>query len=105
MERDLWEILVPVYDPGGREIPLETHKEWDEEISKISGGLTILNSAKGQWTNVSGKIIHDKMIPVRFLATDEEASKIVDITLSFYYHQECIMAYKISHNVIIRYKD
>lgn len=45
----MWEIYVPVVSNEGKEYSLEHHKQWDEKVRAISGGLTILKSAKGQW--------------------------------------------------------
>lgn len=98
---DLWEILVPALDPGGREIDLETHREWDEKVRSISKGLTIMSIAKGQWISPKGMPTFEPMIPVRFVATDEEAREIARFTQDFYYHQLEIMFYKISDEVYI----
>jgi hypothetical protein len=43
------------------------------------------------------------MIPVRFIATKEEAEQIVDYTLK-YYNQEAVLYYQISSEIIMRYK-
>lgn len=43
------------------------------------------------------------MIPVRILASREEIDKIVDFTIQ-YYDQEAVLCYKLSDEVILRYK-
>lgn len=107
---ELWEILVPVYENdvyAGRKVeyPLLYHKEWDDMVKELTGGLTILKNAKGIWVSPEGKEYVEQMIPVRFACNDMEiVNKIIDFTMS-HYEQEAIMCYKISNQVIIRYKD
>lgn len=100
---ELWEILVPRAFNDGREIPLEYHRAWDERVRKISGGLTILKSAKGVWESPSGEIFREAMIPVRVACTEAQIREIVDLTLD-YYKQEAVMAYCVSDYVIIKHR-
>ena len=61
--------------------------------------------AKGQWINpTTGELFRERMIPVRIMATREEIEKVVDFTLK-YYDQLAVLCYKISDEVILRYKD
>jgi hypothetical protein len=102
-KRELWEILVPTVRNDGRPFRLRFHKVWDAKIREISGGLTILPVAKGQWVH-QGSLFVERMIPVRILATREEINQIIDMTLK-YYDQIAVMAYRISEDVILRYRD
>lgn len=99
--RELWEILVPTVRNDGRPFRLRYHKIWDEKVRSISGGMTIMPVAKGQWV-YQDELYTERMIPVRILATRSEMDKIVDMTLK-YYDQIAIMAYKISNEVIIKH--
>lgn len=101
--KKLWEILVPTIHPHtGKPIRTRYHRVWDNKVRQISGGLTITEPTKGEWISPKGDIIKERMIPVRFLATDEEASEIVDYTID-YYKQEAVLAYVISAQYILRY--
>jgi hypothetical protein len=66
--RQLWEILVPTVRNDGSPIRVRFHRVWDSHVRKISGGLTILPVAKGQWLD-GDKLYAERMIPVRILAT------------------------------------
>lgn len=97
--KTLWEILVPATNNSGEVIPIEVHRQWDEKIREISGGLTIFPPTKGQWL-YEGQFFAERMIPVRFLATLEEAKEAIDLTISFY-EQKAVMAYEISNHVLL----
>lgn len=96
----LWEILVPTVNNIGK-INDEYHHLWDEEVIKISGGLTVFKSAAGYWKDTC-KIspIRERMIPVRIFCSLEEIQNISDFTAK-YYKQKAVMYYKISNEVYI----
>lgn len=96
--KKLWEILVPQYSNDGIEYTIEYHCVWDEQIRKIAGGVTILRTAKGHWTNPAGVVFAEEMIPVRIYCTEESIDRIIKHTLD-YYSQEAVFAYEISSNV------
>jgi hypothetical protein len=101
MSRTLWEILVPTQFNDGTPIRTRRHREWDRQMRAISGGLTILKPARGQWVCPEGKLFHERMIPVRILATESEMrKKIIPKTIRFY-QQEAVMAYEISQKVLL----
>lgn len=101
---DLWEILVPTTFNCGKPIRTRQHKEWDRRVRKISKGLTVLKPVKGQWVNPKGKLFHERMIPVRILATWAQMRQIVNMTIDFY-QQEAVLAYKISSDIILIHKE
>ena len=103
MERHLYEILVPRCWNHGSEIPVDYHHEWDSQVRAISSGLTILRPAKGQWV-LDGRLLEEEVIPCRVLASREEMDAIMDITLEHYPDQHCILAYRLSTEVIMRYR-
>lgn len=80
----LWEILIPTITNYGEPIRTRFHRIWDEKIRKLAGGLTIPSV---------GDIYCDREI----------IEEIIQISLK-YYHQEAIMAYKVSDEVIVRFK-
>ncbi len=98
MNKKLWEILVPVTF-GDVRINKKCHKKWDEEISKIAGGLTLFKPKKGRWLSDS-KLFKEKMIPVRIAATEVEMKEIAAFTAN-HYGQKAIMYYLISKIVVI----
>lgn len=99
---ELWEILVPASN-NDEKFTYEHHKVWDAFVKKITGGITIMKTAKGEWVSPNGKVYVDRMIPCRIVCNEEQISEIVDFTIE-HYSQEAVLAYKISNNVILRYK-
>lgn len=101
----LWEILVPTtMNNPSNPCRIGHHKEWDKRVRKISGGLTILEPAKGQWIDCeSMELYEERVIPVRIACTEDEIRKIIDITIQ-HYRQEAVMAYLVSSKVIIKRK-
>ena len=96
----LYEILVPtIYGDTLKPIRTRHHKKWDARIQAISGGMTILSSARGKWT-FQGIEYPEKVIPVRIMCTEAQMKKIVDITLS-HYRQKAVMYYVLSNQVFI----
>lgn len=45
--------MVPCNFNDGTPVRTRHHREWDRQVRKISGGLTILPPSKGQWQNES----------------------------------------------------
>ena len=99
----MWEILVPTVRNNGRPFRTRHHREWDGRVRRISGGLTILTPAKGQWVSPDGILYAERMIPVRIVATREQISKIIKITIQ-HYDQHAVLAYKVSDEVILQYR-
>ncbi|NCN51857.1 hypothetical protein GW931_02500 [archaeon] len=98
--KSLWEILVPKFSNEKKEFEIKHHQKWDKQIRKISGGLTILRTAKGQWININEKLFAEETIPVRIYCCEEDIDKIMNYTLN-YYDQEAIFAYQVNDNVKI----
>lgn len=103
MKTELWEILVPTIRNDGRPIHTRFHRVWDERVRLITGGLTILPVAKGQWISSDQELFKERMIPVRIACTRAEIDHIVDMTLK-YYEQKTVIAYLLSSEVILRSK-
>lgn len=102
MDKNLWEILVPTIRNDGRPIRTRFHRVWDAKVKEISGGLTIIPPVRGVWVNESSESkdeYHERMIPVRILATRDEMLEICEFTKN-YYEQIAILAYRISTDVI-----
>jgi hypothetical protein len=103
----LWEVLVPTMRNDGRPIRVRFHRVWDEKVRAISGGLTVMPVAKGQWIDTSkgeNKLFRERMIPVRIIATRSEMLTIIEMTKK-YYEQIAVLAYKVSDDVILRHDD
>ena len=102
MKIEMWEIYVPACIPNAsKKYRISHHKQWDEFVVSITGGLTIMKSAKGVWINSIGKKINEKMIPCRIACTEEQMHKIVDFTIK-HYDQEAVLAYQISEKTIFK---
>jgi len=104
MEKELWEILVPKNKNNGDSFRMPHHWKWDEYVKNISGGLTIMRVAKGEWLSRTEGWFKDYVIPVRIICTLEEINDIIDFTIK-HYNQEAVMAYKVSEHVIIKHKE
>jgi len=103
MKTELWEILVPASNNKDLKFTYEHHKEWDVFVKDLTGGVTIMKTAKGQWVSPDGELYVDRMIPCRIVCTEDQISEIIDFTIA-HYSQEAVLAYRISTNVILRYK-
>ncbi len=103
MKTELWEILVPASNNSDQKFTYDHHKEWDAFVKKITGGVTIMKTAKGEWVSPTGKLYIDRSIPCRIVCTEEQISEIIDFTID-HYKQEAVLAYRISTNVILRQK-
>ena len=103
MKKDLWEVLVPTVRNDGRPFRLRYHRVWDAKVRAISGGLTIMPVAKGQWVH-GNELFKERMIPVRIIATRAEIEAIVDMTIK-YYEQIAVLAYRVSDDVLLKYRE
>jgi hypothetical protein len=103
MAKELWEILVPTIRNDGRPFRLRYHRVWDAKVRAISGGLTVMPVAKGQWVH-GEKLFTERMIPVRIVATRAEMDSIIDMSIK-YYDQIAMLAYKVSEEVVLKYRE
>lgn len=94
----LYEILVPTG------YPFIHHMKWDDEVKKISSGLTILKPVKGKWVDSINRSVDEYMIPVQIRCTEKEIVEIATFTL-LHYKQEAVMFYRISNECYIIRKD
>lgn len=96
MKQTLWQIMVPCNYNCGKPVRTKHHKEWDKEVRKLTGGLTILPPSKGQWVDPSdGELYVDRVIPVNIIATEDQMNKIASFTIG-HYRQEAVMFFKLS---------
>lgn len=98
---ELWEILVPCNWNSGRPIRTRHHRVWDERVRRVTGGLTVLKPGRGQWEH-EGELYHDRVIPVRIMATEEQMQTIGDITIQ-HYEQLAVMYYRVSERCIVHH--
>lgn len=96
-----FEILIPCQNNDGKPIRTRQHREWDRRVRRITGGLTVLSPAKGQWVSPSGEIFAERMIPVRIAATYTQMETVADMTAKFY-EQGAVMFYELSNEVTIK---
>lgn len=103
MKQELWEILVPASNNKDQNFSYKHHKEWDAFVKKITNGLTIMKTAKGEWISPTGKIHVDRTIPCKIVCNEKQINEIIDFTLT-HYNQEAVLAYRISTNIILKHK-
>lgn len=97
---EMWEILVPTTRRAdGKPIRTRFHRVWDAKVYAITGGMTILQPAKGKWISPAGRLFDERMIPVRIMCTREQIDDIVHMTAK-YYDQIAVLAYKLSSDTI-----
>lgn len=102
MRKYMWEILVPASNNKDLKFSYEHHKEWDEYVKNIAGGITITKTAKGEWVSPDGTLFKDRVIPVRIMCTEAEIEEIIQFTIS-HYSQEVVLAYEVSNHVKLVY--
>lgn len=99
----MYEVLVPTI-MNKKPVRTRHHKNWDKYVRNISKGLTILKPAKGQWLeNESNELYEERVIPVRVACTRQQLEQILEFTIG-HYNQIAVMAYKISNEVIMKYR-
>ena len=94
----IWEILVPTVRNDGRPIKTRFHRVWDDKVRAISGGMTIMTPAKGQWISGDKELFTERMIPVRIACNKDQILKIAEMTKE-YYEQQMILYYRIADEV------
>jgi hypothetical protein len=101
MNKALWVVLVPTLHTGtGKPIRVRYHRVWDAKVREITGGLTILHPAKGQWVSPDGALFTERMIPVQVMCTADQMQIIAKMT-GKYYNQQAVMFYKASDDIQI----
>lgn len=97
---NLYEILVPTkYGDTLKPIRTKHHQNWDKRVRALSGGLTILAPAKGQW--VHEEILYEeRVIPVRIMCTEKVMEKVVKLTLT-HYRQKAVLFFLLSDQCFI----
>jgi len=101
---NLWEILVPTTRPDGRPYHLRYHRIWDAKVREITGGLTVMSVASGQWRAPDGEIFLERMIPVRIVCTRRQMEAIMVLTMT-YYEQQAVMAFHLSNRTLTLRKE
>jgi hypothetical protein len=99
----LYEIFVPTkYGDTGNPISTKHHKNWDNYVRKITGGLTLMGVARGQWLH-RGELFEERIIPVRVACEPNFINPIVTFTIE-HYRQTAVMFFKVTEHVEIRYR-
>ena len=80
----MWEILVPASINKDQVFTYEHHKAWDEFVKQVTGGITVMKTAKGEWLSPVGKLHIDRMIPCRIICNEKQIIKIIDFTIEHY---------------------
>ena len=114
----LYEVLIPTMwgYPVVKPIRTAHHKNWDKEVIKITGGLTLMKPAQGRWVD-KGIEYPERVIPVRIMCEEKENSpewgggtdkcqinKIIEFTLK-HYRQKAVLYYVVSREVNLVYSD
>lgn len=97
-DRLLWRILLPVTGNDGLLFLSRHHKSFYDFVLKVSGGSTENSWSNGNWID-EGVLCKDRVVPLEFLATTEEAEKIVAFACK-HYDQTETFCYPISDRVL-----
>lgn len=100
MSRKLYEIFVPVNDNAGKRFSPSHNRQWEKFARDISGGLTKLPRAVGQWVD-GGRVYSEPITPVRIVASAADMRRIADYTAK-HYSQLAVMYYVVSSAVTIK---
>ena len=93
---NMYEIIVPSVKD------FTIHNEWDEKVSRLIGGLTILDRVKGAWLDPSdNSIVKEYVIQVKIACEPQYVEKIMDLTAK-HYNQRSIMCRHIPGEVYIK---
>jgi hypothetical protein len=104
VESQEWEVLVPTADNQGQLFSVTHHQLWDEHVRGITGGLTIMRTARGQWVSDDGQLFSEKMIPVRVACDKPQVREIMGFTMT-HYGQLAVKATLMSECAIIMYAE
>lgn len=96
-DRVWWRLLVPIADNDGLVFTDRHHLKLYRLVFKISGGSTDNPWSNGRWMD-EGRVYKDRVVPLEFLATTEEADKIAAFAL-IHYDQMEILCVPISDRV------
>jgi hypothetical protein len=96
-DRLWWRLLVPIADNDGLVFTARHHEKFDGRVYKISGGSTENPWSNGKWRE-RGRLYKERMIPLEFLATTEQADAIAAFAL-VHYDQLEILCVPISDRV------
>ena len=100
-----YEIYVPMFSNDGAKFHVEYHKEWDEKVKAVTGGMTIFRAGRGKWVDPKDGITYeDRVIPVRIFCSKEQIETIAAFTIE-HYNQVAIAALKISSEALIFTKE
>lgn len=81
----LWEILVPTVSNGGRPFSVRHHRQWDQMVKTIAGGMTLVQPVRGSWIEpTTGLEFTERVIPVRIMCTRKQIVDICKETARFY---------------------
>jgi hypothetical protein len=84
-ETPLWEILVPTVSNSDRPFSVRHHRQWDQMVARIAGGMTLVLPVRGTWIEpTTGADFTERMIPVRIMCSREQIVEICKETARFY---------------------
>lgn len=95
----LWEIMVPTMSNGGKPFSVRHHREWDEKVKAISGGMTLNSPVRGTWVD-QGQTYTERVIPVRIMCTRAQIIEIAKETAR-HYDQIAVLAYRVSDTTVL----
>jgi hypothetical protein len=100
----MWEILLPATGRDGKTISVEYHRGWVDRVKHIGEPLMVgsIKSGKG-WFGKS-EIFGTEVIPVRFLCSQSDIERILQVTLGRYPHLRGLVAACLSDRVVAEFR-
>lgn len=86
------------YEDTQKPVRIKHHREFDRQVLKIAGGMTIfVPTIKGLWTD-KDKIYTDRTVPVDIYCTKKQIDKIAQFAKR-HYRQLTVMYFEITDKV------
>ena len=102
---NLYEILVPTkYGDTQKPISTKHHKEWDKRVRTLTGGLTILTPAKGQFV-YENSLLKERIIPVRIMCEESIMQQIVQLTINTIARRQSCSSYSLREPILLMQKE
>lgn len=97
--KSLYRILIPtLYEDTRTPVRIKHHREFDKQVLKIAGGMTIfVPTIKGLWTDKE-KVYVDRTVPVDIYCTKKQIERIAKFAKQ-HYRQLSIMYFEITDKV------
>lgn len=97
----LWEVLVPTESNDGTPFRTAHHRQWDDFVTAIAGGMTLVRPMRGTWVDRASDVAYtERVIPVRVVCSQEQIVEIAK-EAARHYDQAAVLAYLVSKRTVM----